>query len=196
LLRFSDVFLARMTVGIDKLRRGTNALVPAEVLHWKIVFATKTCAIASGPNAVADLLDMTAFVSVTQAAIEEHWQPKVFGESAQAILESCRDSETNIWRLTETVLTTNQQAELRTAIQVWCRENPPWESMIAARSSGFTSRLADAGKSDTSAHSSVFSLLMLDPLSGLDPATREIAQARLFAERALYVTQWMPTLLR
>jgi hypothetical protein len=196
LLRFSDVFLARMIIGIDNLGHGTNALTPAEVLHWKIVFATKTCAIASGPNEVADLLDMTAFVSVTRVAIEEHWQPKVFGESALPILESCRDSETNIWRLTETVLTANQQAELRAAIQAWCLENPPWESMIAARSSGFTSRIAETRKADTSARSSVFSLLMLDPLTGLDPATREIAQARLFAERALYVAQWMPTLLR
>jgi hypothetical protein len=196
LLRFSDVFLARMIIGIDKLRRGTNALASAEVLQWKIAIGTKTCAIASGPNAVADLLDMTAYVSVTRAALEEHWQPKVFGESARPILESCRDSETNIWLLAASVLKPEQQAELRAAITAWYRENPPWESVIAARSSGFVSRFAEPGKDDRSGPSSVFSLFMLDPLSGLDPATREIAQARLFAERALYVTQWMPTLLR
>ena len=32
--------------------------------------------------------------------------------------------------------------------------------------------------------------------AGLDPAVREIAQTRLMAERALYVTQKMPTILR
>jgi hypothetical protein len=37
---------------------------------------------------------------------------------------------------------------------------------------------------------------MLDPLSGLDPATRELAQTRLFAERALFIAHWMPNLLR
>ena len=36
----------------------------------------------------------------------------------------------------------------------------------------------------------------LDPLSSLDPATRELAQTRLFAERALYLTRKMPNLLR
>jgi hypothetical protein len=91
LLRFSDVFLAQMTTGIDRVRRGTNTLAPAEALHWKIAVGTKTCAIASGPNAVGDLLDMTAFVSVVRAAIEEHWEPKVFGDSARPVLESCRD---------------------------------------------------------------------------------------------------------
>jgi hypothetical protein len=196
LVRFSDVFLARTTLGIDKLRRGTNTLAPAEVLRWKTTIGTKICAIASGPNSAANLLDMTAFVSVTRRAIEDYWQPKIFGESAQPILESCRDSETNIWRLAASVLTPNQQAELRAAIEAWCRENPPGENALASHSTGFTSRLAEAGKADTSARSSVFSLLMLDPLSGLDPATREIAQTRLFAERALFVAQWMPTLVR
>src|SRR5690606_2332970 len=43
---------------------------------------------------------------------------------------------------------------------------------------------------------SVFSLLRLDPLSGLDPATRELAETRLFAERALFLAQRMPDLLR
>jgi hypothetical protein len=37
---------------------------------------------------------------------------------------------------------------------------------------------------------------MLDPLSGLDPATRELAETRLFAERALFIARRMPTLLR
>jgi hypothetical protein len=37
---------------------------------------------------------------------------------------------------------------------------------------------------------------MLDPLSGLDPATRELAETRLFAERALFIAHWMPNLLR
>ena len=42
----------------------------------------------------------------------------------------------------------------------------------------------------------MFSLLKVDPLAGMDPAVREIAQTRLLAERALYVTQKMPMLLR
>ena len=86
LLRFADEFFDAMILGVDKLRRGTNAPDPAEVLQWKIMLGTETCSIASGPNAVADLLDMTVFVTVTRAALEEYWQPKVFGESAQPML--------------------------------------------------------------------------------------------------------------
>ena len=45
-------------------------------------------------------------------------------------------------------------------------------------------------------HRSVFDLLNMDPLAGMEPAVREIAQTRMFAERAMFVTQKMPTLLR
>jgi hypothetical protein len=194
-LRFADEYLTRMVVGVDSLRRGTNALEPAEVLKWKIALGTETCSIASGPNAVADLLDLTVFVTLTRMALEEHWQPKVFGDSAQPVLESCRNVEAEIWRYAGTVLQPQQQAELRQSIEAWQRQNPNPENVLAARAMGFASEVAKANQADTKGDS-VFSLLQIDPLSGLDPAVREIAQTRLFAERALYVTQKMPMLLR
>ena len=188
LLRFADTFSTRMTLGVEQLRRGTNALDPAEALQWKIALATETCSIASGPNAVANLLDMTVFVTVTRTALEEHWQPKVFGESARPMLEHCRNAETNIWQLAATVLQPKHQAELRQAIEVWTRQNPLAENVLAARAVGFASQAAEASKAGAVTPGSVFSLLNVDPLAGMDPAVREIAQTRLFAERALYVT--------
>jgi hypothetical protein len=196
LLRFADEFFMRTILGVDNLRRGTNALEPAEALKWKIMLGTETCSIASGPNAVADVLDMTVFVTVTRAGLEDYWQPKVFGKSAQPMLDGCRNAETEIWRLASTVLKPEQQAELRQAIEVWRRQNPLAETGLAAPALGIASQVAQANQSKTTTAGSVFDLLNLDPLSGLDPVTRQIAETRLFAERALYVTQKMPMLLR
>ena len=196
LLRFADEFATRMCVGVEKLRRGTNVLNAAEVLQWKIAIGTETCAIASGPNAIASLLDLTVFVTVTRTALEEHWLPRAFGESARPLLESCRDSETNIWRYAGQVLKPEQQAELRAAIAEWHRQNPLPESVLAARAVGFAAQVAATSQAPTAKSGSVFSLLMLDPLAGMDPAVRELTQTRLFAERALYVAQKMPMLLR
>jgi hypothetical protein len=42
---------------------------------------------------------------------------------------------------------------------------------------------------------SLFSLLGLDPLAGIDPAVRQIEQTRMLAERALFYMQRMPYLL-
>src|SRR5262249_46782347 len=59
LLRFANDFSAGLLIGVGQLRRGTNVLDSAEVLEWKLAFGTEICAIASGPNPVANLLDMT-----------------------------------------------------------------------------------------------------------------------------------------
>lgn len=196
LLRFADAFSTRMVVGVDQLRRGTNALDRAEVLRWKIALANETCAIATGPNAVANLLDMTVFVTVMRASLEEHWRPRVFGDSAQPLLDSCRDAETNVWQFTGRLLNPAQQAELRQAIARWRQQNPLPENVLAARAVGFASRVAEASQTDTTRPENVFSLLNVDPLAGMDPAVRELAQTRLFAERAIFLTQKMPMLLR
>jgi hypothetical protein len=112
------------------------------------------------------------------------------------MLDSCRNSETNIWQFTRQVLTPGQVTELQKAIDVWFQQNPLPENIMTARAVGFASEVAEANPAGKSSPGSVFSLLMLDPLAGMDPAVREIAQTRLLAERALYVSQKMPTLLR
>ena len=68
--------------------------------------------------------------------------------------------------------------------------------MLVARAVGLALQVAQVNRADTAKPGSLFSLLMFDPLAELDPARRELAQTRLFAERALFVSQKMPTLLR
>jgi hypothetical protein len=196
LLRFADSYSTEMILSADKLRHGTNAPDTAEILKWKIALNTQTCAIASGPNDIANLLDMTVFVTVTRMAVEDYWQPKVFGDSALPMLESCRNAETHIWQFAGTVVTPKQVAELHKAIEGWRQRNPLPEDVLGARAVGFASRVVQANKSGTPTVDDVFNLLNVDPMSGLDPAVREIEQTRLFAERALFVTQQMPMLLR
>ncbi|MGH8549668.1 MAG: hypothetical protein ACRERU_13915 [Methylococcales bacterium] len=195
LLRFADEFSAGMITNVAKLRRGENPIGPAEVLNWKIVFATEASSIATGPNAFTNLLDMTVFVTVVRTTVETHWQPNVYGDSARPLLETCRVFEKEIWELAGTVLKPEQQTELREAIVAWRQAHPIPENLFGARAVGLAQEVARTHQTGAP-QSSVFTLLRLDPLTGLDPATRELAQTRLFAERALYITQWMPTLLR
>ncbi|MGO8836241.1 MAG: hypothetical protein ACLQAH_04730 [Limisphaerales bacterium] len=196
LLRFADEYTTRMIFGIDKLRRGTNAPDAAEILRWKITLATESCSIASGPKPVANLLDMVIFVTVTRMALADYWQPKVFGESTLPLLESAQSSEAEIWLIAGGILRPEQQTELRHAITTWYAQNPLPESVTAARALGFASQVAETDKANAAKPGSVFSLLGVDPLAGMDPAVRELAQTRMLAERALFVTQKMPMLLR
>ena len=196
LLRFADEFSARMVLGADELQRSTNALDRAELLRWKIAINTETCAIASGPNAVANLLDMTVFVTTMRMSLEENPRSAIPGLSAQPVLESCRLSETEIWHLAGKAVKAPQLAELHDAIGEWHRQNPLPEAFLTARAVDLASRMTGANQSTSAKSGSVFSLLQVDPLAGLDPAVREVTQTRMFAERALFVLQKMPMLLR
>lgn len=193
-LRLSDQLFTRMMLGVEALRHGTNALDEAEALKWKMALGSEITSMASGPNDVANLLDMTVFATVTRASVEDYWRPEVFGDSAQTLIDGCRNSEADLWQFLGSVLKPEQQVEFRKAIAEWQRQNPSPKSVLAGRAVGFASRIVEASRGGRTG--SVFNLLPLDPFSGLDPATREIARTRLFAERALYVSQKMPLLLR
>jgi len=196
LQRFADGFFARLNVGIERLGEGTNLVSRADTLRWRIALGTETCSIVSGPNSLANLLDMTVFVSVARMSIEDYWVPTRFGEAGIPLLEACRESESNVWQLVSSVCSTQHQAEMHKAIQEWHEKKMLPGNILAARATGIASLLVQLRDKQEGKSGSVFGLLTLDPFAGLDPATREVAQLRLFAERALYVTQRMPQLIR
>lgn len=196
LLRFSDEFSSRMVSAVEGLNDGTNALSAVNALRIKIAISTESVAIATGPNAYADLLDMVAFVTANRMALEQYWQPKYFGASADPMIEICKDAEAQIWRVASQTLDTNLQTQLRNAIDEWHSKNPTPGRIIGVRTLEVASKLQKSITPDSGTTGNIFGLLMLDPFAGMDPAVREIAQSRLLAERALYVAQKMPSILR
>lgn len=130
---------------------------------------------------------------MTRGAVEKRWKPDQFGESADSLLTSVNRLDRELDAVAAGVLTPEQRQELRQAIDARQKDLPPSDELQVARTLSFT---AKHGTKEAPRSSSLFALLNLDPLSGLDPATQEIARSRAFAERALYVAQRMPTLLR
>ena len=196
LLRFADEYAMRMIASVDTLRRGTNALSAAEALQMKIALGTETWSIAASPNAIVNLFDMTIFVTITRMGLEDYWQPAVFGESAAVMLANSRNAETEIWKIAGAVLTLKHQTELRRSVEVWYGQNPSSNRLVASRALGLSSQVVAVSKNDAATPGSVFSLLGIDPFAGMDPAVRELAATRMFAERALFISQKMPMLLR
>ena len=196
LIRFSDELVGRMAAGVEALREGASPLPAAERLRGKLAVGSAVCAIASGPNARANLLDMTAFVMETRLALGAPGQTNRFGSSAQPLVESCLNAETGLWRVCERILAPAQQAELREAVGVWHRQNPVAEWPPGVRAVGLALEVVQARRPESARGGNLLGLLMLDPLAELDPARRELAETRLFAERALFVGRHLPTLLR
>jgi hypothetical protein len=196
LFQFADEFAAHMIIQVEALRRGTNVLDREETLRWKIALTSEPSTIVSGPNAMVNVLDMTVFITSMRIALERTGVPRVYGASAQPMLATCRAAEADIWRIADKVLEPEQRAALHGAIEDWCQQHPSLENVLGTRTLGLAFQVVQAHQADTTKSTSALSLFQVDPLAGLDPAVREITKTRLFAERALYVTQKLPELLR
>ncbi|MGJ0485269.1 MAG: hypothetical protein ACR65R_12195 [Methylomicrobium sp.] len=198
LLRFSDNAINTLNLAAGRLQREDDKIPRRRsILLRRINTTNDILAIATGANTYANLLDMVIFASLNRMNVEDYWMPKFFGESAKPYLRASQDVEKEIWRIAETVLKKDQISELRAAIQAWHAQHPDTRSPRDLGSMGFAAQIAQMNRSTSEGiTSSVFNLLVIDPLAGLDPATRELANTRLFAERGLFLARYLPTLIR
>jgi hypothetical protein len=196
LLRFTDSFQTSLAASLERVRRDGHQVESKTLLQWKLVLSQTAVTIASGANAQVNLLDMTVFVTLVHMAVETRWKPEVVGDAARVLQETCREADEDIWKLSAVILKPEEQAELRKALEEWHTNHPLPEEMLSARTAGFAAEVVEKSKTKSAKSDGMFSFLSLDPLANLDPAVREITQTRLFAERALFVAERLPTILR
>ena len=88
-----------------------------------------------------------------------------------------------------------KQQELWDLINEWHAKNPNQRYVGQIRFREFVSALGRMPSQSATAPTSIFSLLYLDPLAGLDPTAAAIEETRELGERVMYYTQRMPSLL-
>lgn len=196
LQRAADEYTALTAGGVDEYaKRVGTPEAHLDALRWKIATMMAVVSFASGPNPRSGLLDFLAQSTIVRTALEDAVRQSTNRVAFEPWLEISRGLETNVWRMARGVLTADQQQELQEAAGRWWVENRSLQSGFFARLGEFGSISRHAPeRSDRSG--SVFSLVGLDPMAGLDPAVREVTRTRLFAERAMFTLQRMPFLVR
>ena len=195
LQRYADDFAGRNNTALeDYARRANTPEAQFEALNLRLKLASSAMSIATGPNPAANLVDLVALATLTRGVVEERASQARPPGALDSWLKVSRAMETNAWQLSAGVLTGKQQREFRLAIQDWQAKNVGLGTAFFARPQDVVSAIRESRQQD-SQPGSVFSLVGLDPTSGLDPAVREVTRTRLVAERALYATQRMPILL-
>ena len=194
--RFADDSMSQTAQALDEYasRVGTES-ARVEVLKLKVVLGSMVVNTASGPNPNANLIDLVFGAWLTRQTIEDYWMLTPTGPAFQHWLETSRRLETNVWEIAASALKPAQVDELREAIRQWYAQNPDMRFGFLIRPHDFASLVRTSQAKGTGV-SSVFNLAGLDPMASIDPAVREITRTRLFAERALFVMQRMPFLLR
>lgn len=196
LQRYSDDFCGRTSVALDEYASRVNT--PGgrtEALQWKVAVNSSAIAIATGPNPTADLLDFVSLATLVRTFLDEQTNNPVAAEALVPWLKTSRHLETNAWKMADRVLTSTQQAEFQAVIRRWSAQNTNLGITFFARPQDFVAGPRQSGQSE-SLSGSVFNLVGLDPMAGLDPAVREITRSRLFGERALFALERMPVLVR
>jgi hypothetical protein len=195
LQRFSDEYLTRTMAALDDYARlGATPQDREQALIWKVSLGSSVISIVSGPNPLANLVDLLTLSTTTHLLLQDHWVRSAKGENFQPWFKVAQDLEARAWRLANGSLTKEQQDQLRNHITQWWQTNGDTRTGLFARPQEFASQVRQSGEKESAG--SVFSLVGLDPTASLDPAVREVTRTRLFAERAMYTAQRMPSLLR
>ena len=164
-MRFADSFSEGVVNALSTLGTSTNTVPPEQILHLQITYLGDTMAIATGPNPVSDLLDMTVLVTLSRMAVENYIRPLRGDAATRSLLNICKQSETEIWQLTGTLMNEQQQSELRAAIKDWYEQHSGDNRIFYMRAVGIASELQKSSKSASSGSGNVFGLLGLDPLA-------------------------------
>ncbi len=194
-MRFADNYAVTVAQAVDELSpQLTTTEARLAALRWKLSQATAAYVNATGNHPVLNALDMVVLATISRMVMEDELD-QTFGEQRRPLLETHRRLETLAWEAVNRVLTPDQRQEFRNLIQEWRQKNPHLRYVGATRLLELAAALGKAPQAKSGMANSLLGYLSLDPLAGLDPTTAALQETRQVAERAMYYSQRMPTLL-
>jgi hypothetical protein len=194
-MRFADTYVATVSQGCDDISAATtNTTIRFVALRWKLQQATAAYNDATGQSPSMNALDMLVLATMARNVVEDYGTT-LYGSQVQPLLDAQRNMESNAWSMAESFLTKPQEKELQNLIEQWRLKNPRQVDVGPIRFREFAAALGQAPKQTSILPTSIFSLLYLNPLAGLDPTTAAIEGLRELGERTVYYTQRMPGLL-
>jgi hypothetical protein len=194
-MRIADTYVATVAQACDEITASsTNIELRLNMLRWKLGQATSAYTDATGQNPAVNALDILVLTTMARMVIEDYGVD-TYGNAIQPLLEAQRNLESSAWTLARGVLKPSQEKELRDLIHEWRKKNPHQRYVGPIRFREFVNALGKTPTQANTAPTSIFSLLYLDPLAGLDPTAAAIEETRELGERAMYYSQRMPMLL-
>ncbi len=157
--------------------------------------ATAAVINAAGKNPIVNALDLVVLATVSRMVAEDYLVGEKFGADALPLLETSRRLESNSWSLVRGILKPAQRQELQELIEEWRANNPNQRYVGAVRFREFAEAIGRLPSRSATKPTSIFSLLLLDPMAGLDPTVRAVEETRYLAERTVFYAQRMPILL-
>jgi hypothetical protein len=194
LMRYADLVVERVDEASRSFEQDAGTR-EAELLaaRWRIETQRIVTQLATGPNSLSGLLDVVTYVMIFGWLVEDQFQAEL-GPASASLRTAFEQSQQDGWSLLERHLPAAEFAGARALVDEWRTAHPRLEREILLEFPSFTA-LASERRAEAGASASLLGLVGLDPLSGLEPAARQIEEARLFGLRALYFLQRAPRLV-
>ncbi len=194
-MRFADDYATTIAQATDDFASAsTNQQSRSLALKWKLEQAGAAYIDAAGHNPILNALDLVVLTTLSRMVIESIATNAALDSSLLNLLEAHRRFETNAWGVVAGVLRPEQKTELAGIMRDWRAQNPHQRYVGGVRFREFAAggKVSETTKTKPT---SVFNLLFIDPMAGLDPTARAIEETRQTAERITYYAQRAPVLL-
>jgi hypothetical protein len=194
-MRFADIFANEINQATREFAERTGTPEGRiQALTWRIDYTNGMWRIASGQRPYAAVFDGIIVLTFLRTVHESHWLPQ-WGEADRPMIDSLKRLEESIWSLAGEGLSEEQVGHVRKIVDTWLAGDPPSRIVDVAKLPGFGDLAGQGASGSSSVVGELTNMITVDPLSGLEPAVRQIEQTRIFAERAFYYMQHVPELL-
>jgi hypothetical protein len=183
---FADRFAAYISQGFEDYDVLDPPLENRRIVQGDAVYSMYAAfIIAAEADPDAALLDMVVMVTLGRMIYEEHWR-EYLGPPVDSMIRAFKKSEKDIWNILTLVLNSDQQKELYALIEEW-RQNHPEELQFSyLRVSDFAADRARSKLARIWQPSGLF--------KSVEVATKQVEEARLLAERAMFLATRVPLL--
>jgi hypothetical protein len=187
--RVASVFMDRVSEVIYPLVDEDHAPLHREALLRRALgYNASALDIAVGPQPELNTLDMLVFTILCRDALERHWIPQRLGSDGEPFVSAFEHAEEDLWEISAKFLSTKEQDDVRELIATWRAEHAGQFRVENVRFLEFSAHAGQAA-SERAAKSRGL-------LGHVRTATAAADQALLISERAFFLTQHMPFLVR
>jgi hypothetical protein len=185
---FSDRFVTALSDACDRVRADPVSEEAArEALRLKLHHCSSIYSIATGPNALSQLLNLVTVSTLGYIRwVKEGHATNVFGAGGASVEAAFTEIHEDIWKVAERFLTAQEVADLRSIIWEWAKNHPQDRLIAYMRFDDFA---AGSGEGPAGQAAKGFFAQMAE-------ANRNVAATRQFAERAFFYARRAPRLLQ
>jgi hypothetical protein len=161
-----------------------------EAARWSVRTTETLLLLATQSEAIPALLEIIISLRLRSHVVEDLLIPR-HGEAARQMSATLATLEQEAWNTFGRMVDPKRAAAARKAIDEWAMGLGKLDEQTLLQRPA----LDEVLKPQASDEGGFWSWLEIDPFAGLEPAAREVAMMRLFAQRALFYAQHLPRLL-